>query len=611
MTRSVWPGSPFPLGPTWDGEGTNFSLFSENAERVELCLFDDDGSEERDRAARAHRVQLARLRPRRRARPALRLPRPRRTTTPSDGSALQPDEAPARPVREGDRRADRLGAANVLPYVPSGDDADLDARRRRRRARDPEVRRRSTRASTGRTTTGPPAHPVARDGHLRGARQGLHEAPSRRARGPARHVRRPRVRAAIEHLTSLGVTAVELLPVHHIADEGFLHDRGLTNYWGYSSIGFLAPHALYSATGRRGEQVREFKGMVKALHRAGHRGDPRRRLQPHRRGEPPRADALVQGHRQPVVLPADAGRPALLHGLHGHRQLAQPGAPVGAAADHGLAALLGDRLPRRRLPLRPRVGARARVLRGRPPLRVLRHHPPGPGALAGEADRGAVGRRAGRLPGRQLPGPLDGVERHLPRHACATSGAPRRACREFASRFTGLERPLPARRPAAVRVDQLHHGARRLHAARSRLVQREAQRGERRGQPGRHRRQPLVELRRRGRRPTIPRSTRCASGSSGTSCRRCCSRRACRCCSAATSSGARRTATTTRGARTTRSRGSTGSATSRSTAARLHAAADPRCAASIRSSGATCFPAGEAAARACPTCGGSGPTGAR
>ena len=94
------------------------------------------------------------------------------------------------------------------------------------------------------------------------------------------------------------------------------------------------------------------------------------------------------------LLPADAGRPAPLHGLHGHRQHAQPGAPERAAADHGLAALLGHRVPRRRLPLRPRLGARARVLRRRPPLGVLRRHPPGPGALAGEADRRAVGPRA-------------------------------------------------------------------------------------------------------------------------------------------------------------------------------------------------------------------------
>jgi glycogen operon protein len=74
---------------------------------------------------------------------------------------------------------------------------------------------------------------------------------------------------ALDYLTSLGVTAVELLPIHHVADEHFLHDRGLTNYWGYSSIGYLAPHAPYAATGSRGEQVREFKGMVKALHRVG------------------------------------------------------------------------------------------------------------------------------------------------------------------------------------------------------------------------------------------------------------------------------------------------------------------------------------------------------
>src|SRR3954447_24365387 len=74
---------------------------------------------------------------------------------------------------------------------------------------------------------------------------------------------------ALEYLESLGVTAVELLPVHHIADESFLFERGLRNYWGYSSIGYLAPNAEYAASGRRGEQVREFKGMVKALHKAG------------------------------------------------------------------------------------------------------------------------------------------------------------------------------------------------------------------------------------------------------------------------------------------------------------------------------------------------------
>ena len=74
---------------------------------------------------------------------------------------------------------------------------------------------------------------------------------------------------AVGYLKALGVTAIELLPVHHIADEAFLADRGLTNYWGYSTIGFLAPHSPYAATGKAGQEVREFKGMVKALHKAG------------------------------------------------------------------------------------------------------------------------------------------------------------------------------------------------------------------------------------------------------------------------------------------------------------------------------------------------------
>ena len=226
------------------------------------------------------------------------------------------------------------------------------------------------------------------------------------------------------------------------------------------------------------------------------RGDPRRRLQPHRRGQPPRPDAQLPRRRQRELLPPRARDAALLHGLHGHGQHAQPGAPDGAAADHGLAALLRDRLPRRRLPLRSRVGARARVLRGRSPVGLLRHHPPGSDPLPGEADRRAVGRRPGRLPGRQLPDPLVGVERHLPRHDARLLARPGAAARlRLALRRLG--RPLPDRRPPAVRVDQLHHRARRVHAARPRLVQREAQRGERRGQPRRHRRQPLVELRRR------------------------------------------------------------------------------------------------------------------
>ena len=122
-----------------------------------------------------------------------------------------------------------------------------------------------------------------------------------------------------------------------------------------------------------------------------------------------------------------------------------------------------DRLPRRRVPVRPRVGAGAGVLRRRPAVGVLRHDPPGPGALAGEADRRAVGRRPGRLPGRELPDPLDGVERPLPRLRPRLLARPLRPRRVRAA-VHRLERPLPVGRAAAVRLDQLRHRPRRLHA---------------------------------------------------------------------------------------------------------------------------------------------------
>ena len=228
-------------------------------------------------------------------------------------------------------------------------------------------------------------------------------------------------------------------------------------------------------------------------------------------------DAVVQGHRQPDVLPAGRGRPAVLHGLHRHRQHAERPDPAVAAADHGLAALLGHRDARRRLPLRPRLHPGPRAARRRPAVGLLRPRPPGPGRQPGEAHRRAVGRRRGRLPGRQLPGPVDRVERQVPRHRprlLARRGRHRRRVRQPDHR---LVRPLPALGPAAVRQHQLRHRARRLHAARPRLLQREAQRGQRRGQQRRREPQPQLELRRRGPDRRRRRSCSCARSSGATS----------------------------------------------------------------------------------------------
>ena len=143
-------------------------------------------------------------------------------------------------------------------------------------------------------------------------------------------------------------------------------------------------------------------------------------------------------------------RSALLHGLHRLRQHAQHAASARAAADHGQPALLGAGDARRRLPLRPRRRAGARAARGRPARRVLRHHPPGPGAVAGQADRRALGPGRGRLPGRQFPGRLGRVERPATATRCARywkgdGGADRRV-RAPPDR---LERPVRAQRPAA------------------------------------------------------------------------------------------------------------------------------------------------------------------
>jgi len=264
----VWPGSPFPLGAVFDGEGTNFSLFSEHAQRVELCLFDDGGKEERvdllERTAFNWHGYLPGVGP-----GQCYAYRVHGEWRPTDGHRFNPSKLLLDPYAKAIAGPIDYGAANTLPYVPGGDDADLalddvddaaampkcvvidasfdwehdDVVRPRTPWHEAVIYEVHVKGFTAR-------HPDVRE-DLRGTYGGLASE------------------SAIAHLKSLGVTSVELLPIHHIADESFLHEKGLTNYWGYSTIGYLAPHALYSATGMRGEQLREFKGMVKALHRAG------------------------------------------------------------------------------------------------------------------------------------------------------------------------------------------------------------------------------------------------------------------------------------------------------------------------------------------------------
>jgi glycogen operon protein len=263
----AWTGWPFPLGATWDGKGTNFSLYSEHAELVELCLFDEDDNETRipveHQTAHNWHVYMPGVGPRQRY--GYRVHGP---YAPENGHRFNAAKLLLDPYAKAIVGNVRWDAANVLPYVPSADaDADLepddeDSAPAMPRCvvvdesfdweDDTQPRRRWDET-------------VIYETHVKGFTQCMEDVREDLRGTYAAMASEP----AIAYLQELGATAVELLPVHHIIDEGFLADRGLSNYWGYSSIGYLAPHAAYAATGADGEQVSEFKGMVKALHRAG------------------------------------------------------------------------------------------------------------------------------------------------------------------------------------------------------------------------------------------------------------------------------------------------------------------------------------------------------
>ena len=243
----------------------------------------------------------------------------------------------------------------------------------------------------------------------------------------------------------------------------------------------------------------------------------------------------------------------LLHGLHRHRELPQRPAPALAAADHGLAALLGHRDARRRLPLRPRLDAGPRVLRRRPALDLLRARAAGPGRQPGQADRRAVGRRPRRLPGRQLPAAVDRVERQVPRHRPrllarrAVAGRVRLAGSPAPP--TSTSTPAGARSPASTSSPPTTASRCATWCPTTRSTTTPTARTT---TTARATTAPGTTASRA--RPTTPRSSRCGPASSATSSPRCCSARACRCCCTATSSAAPSTATTTPTPRTPRSR---------------------------------------------------------
>ncbi|MDM7853501.1 glycogen debranching protein GlgX [Cellulomonas alba] len=257
----IWPGRPYPLGATYDGSGTNFAIFSEVADRVELCLIDADGSEQR-----------------------VDLPEVDAFVWHGYVPAVMPGQrygfrvhGPYDPAR-----GHRCDPSKLLldPYAKAIDgQVDGDPSLYSYKFDAPDQRNETD--SAGHTMTSvvinpyfdwahdrPPRHEyhesVIYEAHVRGLTQ-LHPGVRPELRGTYAGLAHP---ATIEHLTSLGVTAVELMPVHQFVNDPSLQEKGLSNYWGYNTIGFFAPHNGYAAYTQPGQQVQEFKTMVKELHAA-------------------------------------------------------------------------------------------------------------------------------------------------------------------------------------------------------------------------------------------------------------------------------------------------------------------------------------------------------
>ena len=261
-TPSAWPGDSYPLGASYDGTGTNFALFSEVAEQVDLCLFGDDGTEIRvalpETDAFVWHGYLPGIGPGQRY--GYRVDGP---YDPATGRRCNPAKLlidPYAKAVEGEVRWDPAVFAYPFGSPDGRNDADSA----------PFVPRSVVTSpyfdwDTDRPPRIPYHETVIYEAHVRGLTR-LHPELTPEERGTFRGLTHP---AVIGHLTRLGVTAIELMPVHQFVTDGGLSQRGLANYWGYNTIGFFAPHNGYAAGGQRGEQVQEFKAMIAGLHRAG------------------------------------------------------------------------------------------------------------------------------------------------------------------------------------------------------------------------------------------------------------------------------------------------------------------------------------------------------
>jgi isoamylase len=261
MTTQVWPGSAYPLGATYDGTGTNFAIYSEAAEKIELCLFDDAGNEKRIRLpemdAYVWHAFLPNIQPGQRY--GFRVYGPH---DPAQGQRCNPNKLLLDPYAKAiDGQVD--WDESVFGYhFETGEKNDDDSA-----AHMPKSVVVNPYFDWG--VDRPPKTPyhktVIYEAHVKGLTM-THPRVPEELRGTYAGIAHP---AIIEYLSDLGITAIELMPVHQFVQDDTLQQKDLRNYWGYNTIGFFAPHNEYASNTDNGQQVAEFKGMVRTLHEAG------------------------------------------------------------------------------------------------------------------------------------------------------------------------------------------------------------------------------------------------------------------------------------------------------------------------------------------------------
>jgi isoamylase len=263
-----YPGSPYPLGATWTGDGVNFALYADNATAVELCLFsspkESSESEKIKITERTHQIWHVFLPD---AKPGqLYGYRVHGDFKPEEGHRYNPNKLLIDPYAKavagtidwndslfpyvmGDAHEDlSFSETDSAPFIPKG--VVVDDRFDWGKTRPPKI---------------PYHRSIIYETHVKGFTK-LHPDIPENIRGTYAALGHP---TTVEYLRSLGITAVEVMPVHHFVSDWHLQQKGLKNYWGYNTIGFFAPDARYASSGVMGEQVIEFKNMVKALHEAG------------------------------------------------------------------------------------------------------------------------------------------------------------------------------------------------------------------------------------------------------------------------------------------------------------------------------------------------------